>query len=150
VAQDLYFIHVLDLGGIFCPETDFLSALCYFMPTPTATASRAESMPGQTVMQLVDEQGLTFTDIISRLGLNQRTVKHRLELPWLFNVVELGKLAKLLEYNASDLFQLVTAQAVANGEFNPDKLPKGRRAGRPRRPQVNPTPAVGGDETSKK
>ncbi|RZJ91269.1 MAG: hypothetical protein EOO60_08165 [Hymenobacter sp.] len=114
------------------------------MATANPTATQGSSAPAKTVMHLVDELGLTFTDIISRLGLNQRTVKHRLEMPWLFNIVELGKLAKLLEHDPSDLFKLVTAQAEANGEFSPDKLPKGRRAGRPRRPQASAAlPATG-------
>lgn len=87
-----------------------------------------------SVMDLVDEKGLTLTDICSRTGLNYRTVKDRLESPWLFNVVELGRMAKLLELAPEALLVLVMKLAEARGELSPDKLPKGRKAGRPRVP----------------
>jgi len=94
----------------------------------------------KTIIELVAERNLTVTDIVGRLGLNQRTVKHRLELPWLFNIIELGRLAKLLEYDAGGLCQLVLALAASYDLLNPDKLPKGRRAGRPRREVAGPVP----------
>lgn len=86
-----------------------------------------------TVLDLVNQKNLTFTDICTRTGLNQRTVKHRLEFPWLFNVVELGRVAKLLEMTSAALFDLVMTLAEARGELSPDKLPTGRKAGRPPR-----------------
>jgi hypothetical protein len=85
-------------------------------------------------MDLVTQKGLTFTDICSRTGLNSRTVKNRLEAPWLFNVVELGRMAKLLELTPEALFGVIMTLAEGGGELSPDKLPKGRKAGRPRRP----------------
>ncbi|QKG59163.1 hypothetical protein GKZ68_21010 (plasmid) [Hymenobacter sp. BRD128] len=104
------------------------------MPTPSAKAARAEPPVLPSLNELVDAQKLTHTGINSQLHLNQRTLKHRLEAPWLFNVVELTKLARLLQLQPGDLFSLVRALAERNGEFNPDRAPIARRAGRPRRP----------------
>lgn len=104
------------------------------MPTHSAKASQVEPPALQSITELVDAQNLTHTGINSKLYLNQRTLKNRLKAPWLFNVVELNKLAKLLQLKPEDLFRLVTVQAERNGEFNPDKAPVARRAGRPRRP----------------
>ena len=105
------------------------------MPTPRLPRPDPPQ-PTPTLLELVEAQGLTFTDIINRTELNQRTVKHRLEFPWLFNVVELEKLARLLEgYSSADLFALATELARSHGEFNPDRAPRPRRAGRPRLPR---------------
>lgn len=109
------------------------------MSTPRRAAQAQPPPVLPTISELVDATNLTHTFILGKLHLNSRTLKNRLEQPWLFNVVELNQLANLLDLKPSELFERVTALAERHGEFNPNKASGVRKAGRPRVKPALPT-----------